>query len=179
MGGDHRWLARRHRLAVSSITAVELVTGDGVFHRVDADTESELFWAVRGGGANVRIVCALEFGAIPLAQVYGGALLFPIDRAPEVFAAYELCTRDLDDTATTCLRLLRLPPIPELPDFLRGKSFVGVDGAIDASVEDAERMLAPLRVLKPALDTFALMPVEALGQIHMDPLTRRRLVATE
>jgi hypothetical protein len=168
-GGGYSWLARRHGLAVSSITAVELVTGDGVLHRVDADTEPELFWAVRGGGANAGIVCALEFGAIPLAQVYGGALLFPIERAPEVFAAYELWTRDLDDAATTCLRLLRLPPMPELPDFLRGKSFVGVDGAIDASAEDAERLLAPLRALKPAMDTFALMPTAALGMIHMDP----------
>jgi hypothetical protein len=168
-GGGYSWLARRHGLAVSSITAVELVTGDGVFHRVDADNEPELFWAVRGGGANVGIVCALEFGAIPLPQVYGGALLFPIERAPEVFAAYELWTRDLDDAATTCVRLLRLPPMPELPDFLRGKSFVGVDGAIDASAEEAEWMLTPLRALKPAIDTFALMPVAALGMIHMDP----------
>jgi hypothetical protein len=168
-GGGYSWLARRHGLAVSSITAVELVTGDGVFHRVDADNEPELFWAVRGGGANVGIVCALEFGAIPLPQVYGGALLFPIERAPEVFAAYELWTRDLDDAATTCVRLLRLPPMPELPDFLRGKSFVGVDGAIDASAEEAEWMLTPLRALKPAIDTFALMPAAALGMIHMDP----------
>lgn len=168
-GGGYSWLARKHGLAASSITAVELVTGDGVFHRVDAETEPELFWAVRGGGANVGIVCALEFDVLPLAQIYGGALLFPIERASEVFAAYELWTRDLDDAATTCLRLLRLPPMPELPDFLRGKSFVGVDGAIDASVEDAERMLAPLRALKPAMDTFAPMPAAALGMIHMDP----------
>jgi len=167
--GGYSWLARKYGLAVSSITAVELVTGDGVIHRVDADAEPELFWAVRGGGANVGIVCALEFGAIPLAQVYGGALLFPIERAEEVFAAYELWTRDLDDAATTCVRLLRLPPMPELPDFLRGKSFVVVDGAIDASAEEAERMLAPLRALKPAMDTFALMPAAALGMIHMDP----------
>lgn len=168
-GGGYSWLARRYGLAVSSITAVELVTGDGVFHRVDADTEPELFWAVRGGGANVGIVCALEFGALPLAQVYGGALLFPIERAAEVFAAYELWTRDLDEAATTCVRLLRLPPLPELPDFLRGKSFVGVDGAIDAGADEAERMLAPLRALKPAIDTFALMPAAGLGMIHMDP----------
>ncbi len=169
-GGGYNWLGRKHGLAVSSITAVELVTGDGVFHRVDADSEPELFWAVRGGGANVGIVCALEFDVIPLAQVYGGALLFPIERAREVFAAYELWTRDLDEAATTCVRLLRLPPMPELPDFLRGKSFVGVDGAIDASAEEAERMLAPLRALEPAIDTFALMPSAALGMIHMDPL---------
>lgn len=169
-GGGYSWLARSHGLAVSAITAVELVTGDGVFHRVDADSEPELFWAVRGGGANVGIVCTLEFSAIPLPQVYGGALLFPIERAQEVFAAYELWTRDLDEAATTCLRLLRLPAMPEMPDFLRGKSFVGVDGAIDASAEDAERMLAPLRALQPAIDTFAVMPAAGLGMIHMDPL---------
>ncbi|MEO6944539.1 MAG: FAD-binding oxidoreductase [Lacisediminihabitans sp.] len=169
IGGGYSWLARKHGLAVSSITAVELVTGDGTFHRVDAETEPDLFWAVRGGGANVGIVCALEFGVLPLPQVYGGALLFPMERASEVFAAYELWTRDLDDSATTCLRLLRLPPMPELPEFLRGHSFVGVDGAIDASAEDAERMLAPLRALKPAVDTFAIMPTPALGMIHMDP----------
>jgi hypothetical protein len=168
-GGGYSWLARKHGLAVSSVTAVELVTGDGVFHRVDADSEPELFWAVRGGGANVGVICALEFSALPITQVYGGGLLFPIERAAEVFATYEKWTRDVDDTATTCVRLLRLPPMPELPDALRGKSFVGIDGAIDASAEVAERMLAPLRALTPVMDTFALMPSAALGMIHMDP----------
>ena len=169
LGGGYSWLARRHGLAVSALTAVELVTGDGVFHRVDADTEPELFWAVRGGGANVGVVCALEFTALRLAQVYAGALLFPIERASEVFAAYELWTRELDESATTCVRLLHLPPLPEVPEPLRGKAFAAIDGAIDAPAEEAERLLAPLRALNPIMDSFATMPAAALGQIHMDP----------
>jgi hypothetical protein len=169
LGGGYSWLARAHGLAVSSVTAVELVTGDGAFHRVDATSEPLLFWAVRGGGANVGIVCALEFTSVPVSEVYGGMLLFPLDRAAEVLSAYELWTRDLDESATTCVRLLRLPPMPELPDMLRGKSFVAVDGAVDSDAEHAELLLAPLRALGPVLDTFAVMPAAALGQIHMDP----------
>ena len=56
LGGGHSWLGRKHGLATSAVTAVELVTGDGEFHRVDADTEPELFWGVRGGGGNAGVV---------------------------------------------------------------------------------------------------------------------------
>ena len=84
-------------------------------------------------------------------------------------AAYELWTRDLDESATTCVRLLHLPPLPELPEPLRGKAFAAIDGAIDAPAEEAERLLAPLRALHPIMDSFATMPAAALGQIHMDP----------
>jgi hypothetical protein len=175
LGGGYSWLARRHGLAANSVTAVELVTGDGVLHRVDASSEPELFWAVRGGGANVGIVCSLEFTVLPVVEVYGGALLFPIERAVEVLASYEQWTRELNESATTCVRLLRLPSMPELPDALRGRSFVAIDGAIQPGADPAglaawaERLLAPLRALGPVMDTFAVMPAAALGQIHMDP----------
>jgi len=71
-----------------------------------------------------------------------------------VLAAYEHWTRDLDERATTCVRLLRLPSLPELPEMLRGESFAVVDGAIDAPAADAERLLAPLRALGPAIDAL-------------------------
>jgi hypothetical protein len=169
LGGGYSWLGRRLGLASSSITAVELVTGDGVFHRVDTDTEPDLFWAVRGGGANVGIVCTMELDVYPIPTVYAGALFFPLDRAAELLPAYELWSRDLDERATTCVRLLRLPPLPELPELLRGNAFVMIDGAVDAPVEDAEALLAPLRALGPLLDTFAPMDTAALSAIHLDP----------
>ena len=53
LGGGYSWLARRHGLGASNIVAVELVTGDGELLRADADRHAELFWAVRGAGANV------------------------------------------------------------------------------------------------------------------------------
>ena len=169
LGGGHSWLGRRHGLAASAVTAVELVTGDGVFHRVDADTEPELFWGVRGGGGSLGVVSALEFTALPMTEAYGGVLLFPMDRAAEVFAAYEQLTRVVDESATTCVRLLRLPPLPQVPEMLRGKAFAAVDGVIDAPVEVAERMLEPLRALGPVVDLFRMMPSSAFAEIHMDP----------
>jgi FAD binding domain/Domain of unknown function (DUF4265) len=169
LGGGYSWLGRRHGLAASSVRAVELVTGDGTFHRVDADIEPELFWAVRGGSANVGVVTALELDVLPIPDVYAGALLFPLTRASEILAAYEEWTRDVDEAATTCIRLLRMPPWPDIPEPLRGNAFVMVDGAIDGPDDAAIRTLAAVRGLGPVLDSFARMPTSQLSAIHMDP----------
>ena len=169
LGGGYSWLTRRYGLAVSSVTAAELVTGDGKFHRVDRYTEPELFWAVRGAGATFGVVTALEFGVLPFDQIYGGAGMFPIARAPEVLRRWAEWTADVDDAATTAVRLLRLPPLPDLPDFLRGKSFAVVDGAIAAPEAEAVELLAPLRGLGPVVDTFRMMPTAGLDHLHMDP----------
>jgi hypothetical protein len=98
-------------------------------------------------------------------------MLFPLARAGEVLHAYEEWTRDLSDQVTTCVRLVRLPPMPELPDFLRGQSFAAVDGAINAPDDEATTLLEPLRQLGPAIDTFARIPTSQLGMLHMDPPT--------
>ena len=169
LGGGYSWLTRRYGLAVSSVTAAELVTGDGSFHRVDARNEPELFWAVRGAGATFGVVTALEFGVLPFDQIYAGALIFPIARAPEVLGRWAAWTAELDDAATTAARLLRLPPLPDLPEFLRGKSFAIVDGAIAAPEQEARRLLDPLRELDPVVDTFGMMPTAGLDRLHMDP----------
>ncbi|HUG51325.1 MAG TPA: FAD-binding oxidoreductase, partial [Terrimesophilobacter sp.] len=84
----------------------------------------------------------------------------PIERAAEVLSSYEEWTRELDESATSCVRLLRLPPLTELPDALRGKSFVAIDGAIEAGA-DPSALAAAAELL--------LAPLRALGQIHMDP----------
>ena len=169
LGGGYSWFARKYGLACSSVTAVELVTGDGRFHRVDAQHETDLFWAVRGGAGNIGIVTAIEFTVYPCAQIYAGAMLFPLERAREVLHAYEKWTRNLDEAATTCVRLLRIPPIPDIPEPMRGKTFVGIDGAIDLPAEQAEALLAPMRELGPVVDMFSSMPAPALAHIHMDP----------
>ncbi len=169
LGGGYSWFARSRGLAVNHVTAVEMVTGDGVFRRVTADSDPDLFWAVRGGGGNLGVVCALEFDLFDVPLVYGGALLFPIDRAREVLEAYAAWTTDLDDTATTCVRLVRVPPLPDVPEPLRGKAFAIVDGAIDLPADEAAALLAPLRALGPVMDNFGPMPSAMLGLIHMDP----------
>lgn len=169
LGGGFSWLARKHGLAASQVTAVDLVTGNGIVQHADMTTEPDLFWSARGGGGTTGIVTAIEFATVPLAEIYAGVMLFPLDQAAEVLSAYAEWTVDLVESATTCVRLLHLPSLPDLPEFLRGQSFVAIDGAIDLPPADAERLLAPLRALSPVIDMFAVMPASALDQIHMDP----------
>ncbi|WP_348787006.1 FAD-binding oxidoreductase [Leifsonia sp. NPDC080035] len=169
LGGGYSWLAREHGLGCTSVIALDVVTADGVQRHVTAEQEPELFWALRGGGGTTAVVTAITLRVLPLATIYAGMLLFPIERAGEVVRAYERWTRDITEAATTCVRLLRVPPLPDVPEPLRGRAFVGVNGAIDLPEEEAVALLADLRVLGPELDTFAPMPAAALGAINMDP----------
>ena len=180
LGGGVSWFGRSLGLATSHVTAIEIVTGEGRMLRATASEESELFYALRGGGGNYGIVTAITFTVFAIADVYAGMLMFPLERADEVLTAWAHWTRDLDTSATTSFRLLRLPPLPELPEFLRGQNFAVVNGAIalpqggdqtDAAARTvaAEELLEPLRALVPLIDTFGVMPASRLGEIHMDP----------
>src|SRR3712207_3525967 len=88
LGGGLSWLARKHGLACNQVLAVELVTADGEWIRADADTNADLFWALRGGGGSFGVVTALEFALVPVRDVVAGMLLWPIERAGEVLRAY-------------------------------------------------------------------------------------------
>ena len=129
LGGGMGWLARRYGLAANSVTAVELVTPDGRHLRADADDEPDLFWAVRGGGGSVGVVTALEMELYPVAELYAGALFFPIERSSEVLRAWREWTDTVPDEVTSMGRLLRLPPLPEVPEPPARRAFASVEAA--------------------------------------------------
>lgn len=169
LGGGLSWLGRSHGLAANSVTALEVVTGDGRFLRVDASHDPDLFWALRGGGGSFGVVTALEFRLYPITEVYAGVLFFPIERAEEVLMAWRDWLPSVPDGVTSVGRLLRFPPLPELPPGLRGQSFVVVEAACQLPELYAAALLAPLRALGPAVDTFTTTPASELGRLHMDP----------
>ena len=169
LGGGLSWLGRKYGLAANSVTAIELVTADGRFVRATADHEADLFWALRGGGGNLGVVCAMEFRLYEEPAVYAGMLLWPAETAREVLAAWVEWTRTVPDEVTTSARILHVPPLPELPEIVRGRSIVVIDGAVAGGVADPAAVLAPLRRLGPEVDTFAHVPPVALSRIHMDP----------
>jgi FAD/FMN-containing dehydrogenase len=169
LSGGIGWYARKHGLGADSVVAVELVTPNGELLRADADHHPDLFWALRGGGGNFGVVTALEVRLFPIADAYGGMLLWDRERAPEVLRTWAAWAADAPEEVTTALRVMSFPPMPELPDFLRGRQLVVVDGAVLADDATAEALLAPLRALSPEMDTFARVPAPALARIHMDP----------
>jgi hypothetical protein len=168
LGGGLGWLARRYGLAANSVTAAELVTPGGDLVRADAGHEPDLFWAVRGGGG-VGVVTALEMRLYPVRELYAGVLFFPIARAAEVLHAWREWTATVPDEITSLAHLLRLPPLPELPEPLRGRAFVMVEAAYLGDADAGVELTGPLRRLGPERDTFAMIPAPALGQLNMDP----------
>jgi FAD/FMN-containing dehydrogenase len=169
LGGGLSWLVRSHGLASNQVLAVEIVTADGEHRRVDAEHDPELFWAVRGGGGDFGVVTAMEFRLFPIAEVVAGTLFWPLERAEDVLQAWAEWTASVPDTVTSVGRVLRFPPMPELPPFLSGKSFVVVEAAIQETPERADELLAPLRALDPDMDSMHPQPVAELLQLHMDP----------
>jgi len=168
--GGLGWLARRHGLACNSVVAAEVVTADGGVLQVDADHEPELFWALRGGTGSFGVVTALEFALYELSEVYAGQLMWPQEQAPEVIAAFGEWATGAPDTATTSVKLANFPPIPAIPEPLRGRSLVSVGVAFCGSQDEGEAVIAPLReVGERYLDTVATIPAADLRWVAGDP----------
>jgi hypothetical protein len=169
LGGGASWLVRKLGPASRHVVGADVVTADGRFVQPGADEEPDLLWALKGGGGAYGIVTALEFELFPIAEVYAGALFFEFERSAEVLSAWAEWTRTVPDEVTSVGRMLQFPPIPELPEFLRGKSFAVVEATYLGDEASGAELLAPLRALGPAMDTFATIPMPALLQLHMDP----------
>jgi FAD/FMN-containing dehydrogenase len=169
LGGGMGWFARKLGLATNSLTAVEIVVADGTRLRADATTNRELFWAVRGGGGNFGVVTALEFAMYPIETAYAGMLVWDQAHAERVLRTWAQWAPEAPDEVTTSFRLMNLPPLPEIPEPVRGRSLVVIDGAVLAEDERAEEILADLRALAPEMDTFARVPAKSLVRLHMDP----------
>lgn len=169
LGGGAGFLGRKYGFAANNVRAIEVVLPDGTELRTDLDHEPELFWALRGGGGSFAIVTALELQLFPVETAYAGAMLWPVERAPEIWHAWFGWTKGLADDTTTAARLLQFPPLPDVPEPMRGRAFAGFSGAVLAPTAEAERIVAPLRALRPEIDVFAEVPAPALTRIHMDP----------
>jgi hypothetical protein len=169
LGGGISWLARSHGLATNSVVALEVVTADGRHRRVDAEHDPDLFWAMRGGGGSFAVVTALEIRLFALTHVYAGVLFFPVERGAEVLQAWRAWLPGVPETVTSVGRILKFPPLPDLPPHLSGRSYVVVEACCQLPAEDADAVLAPLRALGPELDTFRPTPMTELSLLHMDP----------
>jgi len=170
LGGGLSFLGRKYGLAASNVQAIDVVTADGTLVRADRDHEPDLFWALRGGGGSFGVVTALEFALFPITQAYAGVLWYPIGRGSEVLHAWAELTRgSVPDELTTVGRFVNFPPIPQIPEPIRGQSFVIVEAYHLDDPAQADQLLGPLRALGPVNDTIATVPVPALSHLHMDP----------
>ncbi|HEX6701835.1 MAG TPA: BBE domain-containing protein, partial [Gaiellaceae bacterium] len=105
----------------------------------------------------------------PVTEVYAGWLFFPVERAEEVLYTWRWTLDSMPDEMTLVARFLRLPPIPDVPEPLRGCSFVVVEGIYLGDEAAGAELIRPLRELGPEMNTFATITTPALSHFHMDP----------
>jgi FAD/FMN-containing dehydrogenase len=156
LGGGLGWLMRKHGLACDNVLAVEIVTADGQVRRASATENPDLFWAIRGGGGNFGVVTSFEFRLHPMSTIYGGMLVFPGPRAPEILRRY----RDLASEAPDELALFTV--LMTSPD---GHPINAVLAAYNGPVSKGEAAIKPLRDLGPVADQVAEMPYPALNSM--------------
>lgn len=169
LGGGLGWLSRRHGLACSHVSAIELVLPDGRRVRSTATDEPRLFWALRGGGGSFGVVTAIEFALFPVDRVTAGALMWPVEHAPAVLRAWRDLCPQLPRDVTTIGRVLRFPPLDEVPAPVRGRAMVLVEVASLLGAWRTDALLAPLRALEPEVDTVADDDPSVLLGLHGDP----------
>ncbi|MBN0046569.1 FAD-binding oxidoreductase [Streptomyces actuosus] len=170
LGGGLPVLGRVHGYAVDLVRSFEVVTPDGVPHIVDADHESELFWALRGGKGNVGVVTSLTTGLIPLPRLLGGGIHCPGEQAEPLLRTWAEWTSTVPPQMCTAFSLLRLPPLPIVPEPLRGGFFARVAVAWTGDPAEGDRLLAPLRAAAPVLfDTVEEIGCTQTDRVYDDP----------
>ncbi|WP_083733832.1 FAD-binding oxidoreductase [Actinomadura sp. CNU-125] len=159
LGGGLSWFGRAHGWVADSVTAFDIVDADGRRRHVTADTD--LFWALRGGGGDFAIVTALELSLHPAPHLYGGRSLWDVDDAPAVMDAYRQVTAAAPEELTVWLDLLHFPGSAPM---------VAIDATYLGDESEARDLLAPLdRLPKPLSDSRRGMSVTELGAITAEP----------
>jgi FAD/FMN-containing dehydrogenase len=172
LGGGLGPVARTYGFAADHVRSFRVVTGPGRAVTASPVEHAELFWALRGGKGGLGIVTQVTVDLLPIATLHGGGWFFDAADASTVLHGWIDWAADLPTSVSTSVAMLRLPPLPELPEPLRGRTVLHVRAAVvGGSPEDATSLAAPVRALAtPVLDAFGEMPYAALGAIHADPV---------
>ena len=143
LGGGLGPLARTYGFSADHVQAVEVVTPADGHLTVTAESDPDLFWALRGGKGGLGVVTAVTIGLLPLAEVYGGALYFKAADVPAVLSAYAEWSPALPESTTASIALLQLPS-DALPEAIRGQRVAHVRVASTDAPASAERQLAAI-----------------------------------
>jgi FAD/FMN-containing dehydrogenase len=160
LGGGLGYLARRFGWTVDNLEEVEIVTADGEVRVANQDQNADLFWAIRGAGANLGVVTRFTFRLHEVGPiVYGGLIAWPFERADEILRAYRTITSEAPRELSVWLVLLHAPPAPFVPPEFHGRKTCTMVVCYSGDLDDAEEVLAPIRALgDPAVDLLQPWP---------------------
>lgn len=163
LGGGLGHLSRKYGLTIDNLISADLVLADGSFVVASAEENSDLFWAIRGGGGNFGVVTSFLFHANPVHTVCAGPMLWPMDQAADILKWYREFIKQAPEEMNGWFAFMGVPPGPPFPEELHLKTVCGIVWCYNGTMEQANAILEPLRAFRPPLfEFFAPMPFPML-----------------
>ncbi len=152
LGGGVGILRRKHGLSADNLIAVEMVTASGEVITADDSQNTDLMWAVRGGGGNFGIVTKFTYRLHPVGpQIAGATAIYPLDQARELLRAWRSFTETAPDEVSSAFMIWTIPPVPDFPEALHGQPVCIIDAPYIGDPEVGAATLRPLRKLAEPL----------------------------
>ncbi len=166
LGGGIGYLTRAYGLTIDNLLSADVVLADGSVVTADARTNSDLFWALRGGGGNFGVVTSFEFRAHPVRTLYAGPTFWPLSQSADVMAAYRDFILRAPEYVNGFFAFLTIPPSPMFPEHLQLKKVCSVMWTCTGPAAQAEAATRSMRAIgKPLLDHQAEMPLPAVNSL--------------
>jgi hypothetical protein len=171
LGGGVGWLSRKYGPACDAVRWFDVVTPDGCLVHASATGNRDLFTALRGGGGGaLGVVTAMEIDLFPVTAVYAGNLLYPASAAAEVTEHYTRWVAAAPDDLTSSVVFMNFRPAPDVPEAIRGQSFLMVRGCWSGDLAEGRRFVDRLRAeMPPVIDAWQEMPFAESASISSDP----------
>lgn len=171
LGGGFGWLSRRYGMTVDNLISADVVTADGELRHASADSNEDLFWAIRGGGGNFGVVTRFEFALHPVGPlVYGGLVVLPLDQAKSALQQYRAAAEQMPDELSVWAVLRLAPPLPFLSPEVHGKPVIVFAMCYTGPVENGPSVVENVRGFgTPVGEHLGPMPY-AMWQQAFDPL---------
>lgn len=161
LGGGVGYLSRMYGLTIDNLLEADMILADGSFVTVNAEQNTDLFWAIRGGGGNFGIVTSFKFKAHPVKNIIGGPSLWPIERIEEVMEWYHKFLNDAPDELNGFIATMVIPGAP-FPEELHNKMFCGIVWSYLGEPEKQEEVFKPVLDMNPVFCHVGEMPYPSI-----------------
>ncbi|AJR05544.1 FAD-binding oxidoreductase [Photobacterium gaetbulicola] len=171
LGGGFGWLTRKFGMTIDNLVSAQVVTADGRQLTASSTENSELFWAIRGGGGNFGIVTEFEFQLHSVGpEILAGLIVYPFDQAKQVLEQYRTFTQTAPADLNVWVVMRQAPPLPFLPEEVHGKEVIVLAIFYAGDLQQGETLIEPLRQFgTPHGEHIGAQPYTAWQQAF-DPL---------
>jgi hypothetical protein len=164
LGGGLGYLSRKGGLTIDNLLECKVVLANGELVTANAETNSDLFWALRGGGGNFGVVVSFKFKLLEIKNVYAGPMFWPLEKAREAMEFYDQFTKNASRDLYGFFAFLIVPPAEPFPEELWNKNVCGVLWNYTGPIEKAEEVFESIRKFgPPILDFVAEIPMPGLN----------------